>query len=288
MIDSHQIQRLRFTPGQDLLARDFRDAEIFEALRQQWHVRAVHQAYGVNSGLRVELISETASGIEVAVSPGLAYDATGRELFLTARRTVAFTDSAKGVYLLVLRRRGELVWISRERLQPCDSVPLARIDVDSSGSRIFRESFQAPAARPLARPRIGFGSTTAGATAWQAEVLKPPFDAQIVSLSVQVDTRAAGFTRPPCYFAWLQGRILQPFESALLPPILAFHPSIAEERLTGFQLQAVVRVTSSAPSSFNWRQHVLASAQESLSVCWLGIQPPPETQSSSEVSHGNP
>jgi hypothetical protein len=290
----HEIQRLRFTPGQDLLAQDFRDGETFEARLRHWHNRAIHQAYGVNFGLDVRKVTlDTTDAVEVR--PGLAYDAKGRELALTTTRIVPFPGSQK--QLLVLRRGSEILWIPEERLQTCDSVPFAR----TIDGKSLDPNFHPPAARPLARPRIGYGSTTTGGTAWQAKLLHKTVinnNTPIILLQVQVDTRAAGFTQPPCYFAWLQGRFLYPpppivlitagasAEPAGLPPFL--HPSIEEENLTGFQLGVlVVNPFISIPDD-DVRKVVLARAQQSLSVCWIGIQMDRETTSSSGVHHGNP
>jgi hypothetical protein len=46
-----------------------------------------------------------------------------------------------------------------------------------------------------------------------------------------IDTSAAGFTRVPCYFAWLQGPLWDPQTQQLVPAIL---PSITDEATTGF------------------------------------------------------
>jgi hypothetical protein len=280
--DPHQIQRLRFTPGQDLLARDFRDGETFEARLRHWHVRAIHQGYGVSVGLRAQPIKENT---EVTVDPGIAYDAKGRELFLPTTRTIA-VPTIKSSHLLVLRHGAELLWIPEERLQTCDSVPVARI-ADRRGEGLLDKTFILPAVRPLARPRIGYGSTAPGGTSWQAELLSD----SIVSLNLEIDTRAAGFTRPPCYFAWLQGRFLYPDSTGVgapvnLPPFL--HPSIEAAKLTGFRLRVLVTSPLSLIPDDSIRKTILARARQNLSICWMGIQMDREIKTSSEVDHGNP
>ena len=290
--DPHQIQRLRFTPGQDLLSRDFRDGETFEARLRHWHNRAMHRSYGVSLGLRAQPDKKYT---EVSVDPGIAYDAKGRELFLATTKTIA-VPGITSPHLLVLRHGAELLLIPENSLQTCDSVPLARIIVDSSGKVAFDKLFIPPAVRPLARPRIGYGSTTPGGTSWQAELLKPNNPAAIVSLSLQIDTRSAGFTRPACYFAWLQGRFLYPVpiitggdgeggDPVDLPPFL--HPSIEAAKLTGFRLRVlVVNPFRSIPDD-EVRKVILARAQQSLSICWMGIQMDREIKTASEVNHGN-
>jgi hypothetical protein len=178
-------------------------------------------------------------------------------------------------------------------------VPLARIVSDRV--EIFDSDFRPPAARPLARPRSGYGSTTPGGTAWQADLVSgkavPPRAAPCLSLSVRIDTRAAGFTLPPCYFAWLQGKILYPLREVLLQDrdqqdqglnvAALLCPSIEGANLSGFQLRVLIPGFVQNPDEEK-RRIVLARAQQSLSVCWLGIQMDHDTTSSSEVHNGNP
>ncbi len=295
--DTHEIQRLSFVPGQDLLARDFRDAVTFDARLRHWHNRALHAIYGVSFGLHAEPSAEATA---VRIEPGLAYDAAGREILLRAARTVPFPTSFDVPLLLALRHDGEgaveLAWTAEEQLRPCDEVPVARIVTDKGLP--FDPGFLPPAARPLARPHLGYGSTAKGATAWQAETLE--LFSPVLSLFIEVDTRAAGFTRVPCYFAWLQGGLLDPVRSSETVKLyVSLYPSLEQEKPTGFVLRVLLRPPvlpspppDPLPSGFDPRdprRWALATAQQTLSLCWLGIEGPSATmQSSSEVSHGNP
>jgi hypothetical protein len=90
-----------------------------------------------------------------------------------------------------------LRWVRRDELSLRDGVPLT-----ATGAA----AFVAPQARPLARPRIGHGTTVPGETAWRPWLEAFP-DEQVLRLGMQVevDTSAAGFTTVPCYFAQLTG-----------------------------------------------------------------------------------
>jgi hypothetical protein len=88
IVNPRELQRLRYTPGQDLLSRDFRDQGRFDEQLRWWHNRAMHGAFGVRAGLRVQPV-ETAPQPRVEVSPGLAYDSFGRELILFSRERAA-------------------------------------------------------------------------------------------------------------------------------------------------------------------------------------------------------
>ena len=284
------LQRLRYVPGQDLLSRDFRDQESFDTVLREWHVRAMHGAFGVSFGLKVDVVTIAGPPLafKAAVAPGLAYDAAGRALLLQDTRTLRVPQTWPQTPLLVIRARGggvvELTFASEERLQPCDVVPIAKLKAGVVGP-MPDPNFHPPSARPLARPQIGFGSTLLGGTAWQAELLPNTTAPEVLSLKILVDTRAASFTRLPCYFAWLQGRV-PPFD--ISPSVrgvrLALHPSVEEEKHVSF----LFRVLTVPPiRSETVRRQVLALAQEHLALCWLGIEGHSEAQSSAEVRNGH-
>ena len=90
--DPREIQRLRFQPGQDLLSRDFRDGAAFDLSLREWHNRALHQAFGVASGLVALPIPDAVSPKAAEVAAGLAYDCTGRALFLPAAALIPLPD----------------------------------------------------------------------------------------------------------------------------------------------------------------------------------------------------
>ena len=50
-----ELQRLRYWQGQKLLSRDFRDQVSYESELRWWHNRALHNAYGQNSGERIKI-----------------------------------------------------------------------------------------------------------------------------------------------------------------------------------------------------------------------------------------
>jgi hypothetical protein len=235
----------------------------------------------------------------------VAYDAFGRELILPARRTVRFPDGAPdaGPQVLVIRFREDgglassgdlagacrgapaapgagLAWVPESRLRPADGVPLARTgDVGS-----LDPGFHPPAARPLARPRLGNGSTLAGGTAWEVWDLGTR---AFLGLQVPIDTRAAGFTQPPCYFAWLQGGVESRFNAAGPPFLLPWFPQLAEETLTGFRFRVLTFVWGDAQSLTQNRNLIIAHARLQLSVCWLGIQMRRDEELIPEVIHGH-
>lgn len=70
-------QRIRYFDGQLLTARDLRDDVAYEARMRGLHVRALHNTWGVALGLAVTVQNNNV----VKVSPGIAYDCRGRELF---------------------------------------------------------------------------------------------------------------------------------------------------------------------------------------------------------------
>ena len=63
------IQRLRHVPRELLRSRDFRDQAAFSNQLRWWHNRALHDAFGVASGLSVALAAGAASAL---VQPGIA------------------------------------------------------------------------------------------------------------------------------------------------------------------------------------------------------------------------
>jgi hypothetical protein len=288
IVDPHEIQRLRYTPGQDLLARDFRDQAAFEEQLRWWHNRAMHGAFGIRYGLAVQ-----AAGAELTVGPGLAYDALGRELVLPATRTLHLPSGAREPAVLVIQYRqyreeggADLAWIPARRLRSTDGVPLARVTVDD-GQASPDPKFHPPIARPIARPRLGHGSTVAGGTAWQVWNLGSP-NSLILGLQVWIDTRAAGFTQPPCYFAWLQGGVETKLGNAGASFLLPFFPHVAQPGLTGFRFRVLTVAIGSLEQLAANRAAILARAKLQLSVCWLGIQMQNDQGMLPEVIHEHP
>jgi hypothetical protein len=193
-----QLGRLAYWQGQEFRSRDLRDqSRSLEQLRW-WHNRAVHAVFGVSQRLSVTI--DPASHGVVNVDCGLAYDCFGRELVLPAPRAIplpAVTD-AQYLVLAYASNSAGLTWAPQNEFRASSGVPLALFQVDSGVYRTD-ETFHAPTARALSRPRVGAGSTVPGNTPWE----KLPNDA---GLMVLVDTSSAGFTATPFYLTGLNWR----------------------------------------------------------------------------------
>jgi hypothetical protein len=271
--DPNELQRLRFQEGQDLLSRDFQDGALYEARLREWHNRALHAVHGVRFGLRARPVPKTGSPTAAAVSAGLAYEADGSALFLTTPALVPVPSPwPGGPHLLVLREGAALAWVPETQWRPCAGVPLARL-IEDDGEPVWDEDYRPPAARPLAQPRIGHGATIQGGTAW--EILR--LNARPIPLAgfeVEVDTRAAGFTRTPCYFAGLQGRFAWPLFS-----------SVENATPTSFRF----RLLTLFPAFHDRYLELLrAVLRQTLGLSWLGLQDwpkpdEPESTTPSEV-----
>ena len=217
-------QRLRHGRGEALLRRDFADQAAQDDQLRWWHARALHQAFGVVTGLGVTIAP--VGGVDTAqVEPGLAYDAHGRELLLDRPAQVPVPADGTALVLVIGSAAAEpgcdpppggvcrderagaggvvLRWVPRAELSLRDGVPLTATGTATP--------FSAPRARPLARPRIGHGTTIPGETAWRPWVKVFP-DEQVLRLGIQVevDTSAAGFTTAPCYFTQVTGSMWTP------------------------------------------------------------------------------
>ena len=100
--DATEVERLRYRHGQRLRSRDFRDQAALDAQLRWWHNRALHAAYGIATGLEVQITVE-AGGSSVQVSGGVAYDCYGRELVLPRERVLPVPDRDVNMTLLLRR-----------------------------------------------------------------------------------------------------------------------------------------------------------------------------------------
>lgn len=295
--DPVELQRLRFQQGQQLSSRDFRDQVAIESQLRWWHDRSLHNAYGIASGLTVEQQEES-----IHVNPGLAYDCRGRELILQQPRAIALPSQTQGrgakkLMLLVSYRETksfprrdslsgvceatsslfmespEVSWKPAGQVAASDGVPIAQI-LDDNGKLTLDEEFVVPRSRAMARPRIVTGATLPGGTAWSlwnatGIVTHTPS----LGVQVQIDTRAAGFTQTPCYFAWLQGALWNPIDPTFVAAPFAH---IAEPSIYGFTfrlwLPSIQLAPGSQRSNRTFTRKFLSFAQkQNLSVFWMGI-----------------
>ena len=308
-VNARELQRLRYRPGQDLLSRDFRDQGRFDDEFRWWHNRAMHEAFGVRAGLSVHAVT-TPGEERVDVDAGVAYDGFGREVILPAPATLPIPSGSGEADRRVLviryhsddgdrtadalssvwchgsvRPKAELDWVLDRRLRPIDGVPLARVLYESGHPR-FDAAFHPPAARALARPRMGSGSTVVGGTKWEIWDLgvRPGV---LLALQVSIDTHAAGFTEPPCYFAWLQGGLetrLKADGPALLLPL---YSHVDAATVTGFRVRVVTFAINRRMGAAGSHNALLALARRQLTVSWLGIQMTSAHDAPPEVMHGH-
>jgi hypothetical protein len=306
------IQRLRHVHRELLRSRDFRDQAAASDQFRWWHNRALHNAFGVASGMSVALATDAESAL---VQPGAAYDRIGRELLVLAPRSVRLPSQQQPMTLVARYRAGSspgrpgingaeaaLVWqrsgqAGGEPCGPGQGVPLAQLTYVADVPTLTVVSSPA---RPLARPRIGNGSTPADSTPWRLWLYQAPDEPVVVlGLEVTVDTSAAGFTEVPCYFAWLQWPRVA--DSRLPYPLyLALGFQYVDEPATDrflFRVLLPLRVVAALgavlgqprPEAFllsGGRGHddTLGVARSlGLSLCWLGIQHEDSTEDGQEL-----
>lgn len=145
---------------------------------------------------------------------------------------------------------------------------------------VFDSEFRAPVSRALSRPRIGRGETVPGDTPWDTwieNVIGPDREVHEIPLGVQVtiDTSAAGFTRTPVYFAWLQGALWNRTNVEFFPFIFSH---LDNESITGFRLRLwMPRIICWTGSRARFTNNSFDAAflnfarQQGLYVCWLGV-----------------
>ena len=265
-----ELERVQHVPGELLRSRDLGAQVDADAELMWWHQRALHEVPGIVAGL---IATEQPDGT-VAVAPGLGFDARGREVLLGVEATIGAPQDVSHTLALVLRRCGErqppqLAWVRLDRMERCDGVPLARL-IPEGGVEPWPGR-----ARPIARPRAAFGSTLPGSTAWLPWLALERIGAGF-GLETRVDTRAAGFTGRPCYFAWL----LWPDIGASDPRIAFWSlglQHLADETVDGFTFRVVVLAGRIAQQRARIGRLALEAAlltfarTTQLGVAWIGV-----------------
>ncbi len=326
VFEKRPLQRVRYWHGQMLRSGDFREQSADTAQHRWWHNRALHNAYGVYQGLNASaIVSSSGMLTGVSVAAGVGYDSFGRELIVDSPQTVPLPVNVPAppvtIVLLVRCEAGQncqpestedvcwtttrpqsastvsFVWMPLARVQLRDGVSLAQVIYDNKGGRTLNAMFVPPGARPIARPAIATGATLPATTAWEPWTIDVPiqFTAAFVgppTIGVQaaIDTSAAGFTRTPCYFAWLAGPLFNPNTNQLLPDMFS---SLTGESANGFTFQMwfppppleidiVETPNTNAPATSTGVQIIrkaedffLFSRQQKLCVQWVACQMPP-------------
>ena len=297
------LERLDFWRGQDLESRGLDDIVAEEQERFWWHARAIHDVYGIVTGLEVEAVRG-----RFLVQAGMAYDSYGRELLMDHPRSVrAPAPPARGTgdraqrRTLLLRHaahppesacgaRGteggvELTWIDARTMDIKQGVEIAQGRFRRAGGELVFELDPRgllPVVRAIDRPALGSGATPRPGTAWRTWSRAIPaspgaagqrLTVTLRGLEVTIDTSAAGFTRTPCYLAWLQGRPWLTRRGIMPAPLPDRVRDPARDRFT-FDLWDPTSTSLSldstpAPSQLS---ALLNHAQRSLSVCWIGIE----------------
>lgn len=267
-----ELERVQHVPGELLGSRDLGAQVHADAELMWWHQRALHDVPGIVAGL---IATEQQDGT-VAVTPGLGFDARGREVMLHTEAIIPPPEDVSQAFALVLRRCGErrapqLAWVRLGRMERCDGVPLARL---TPGAEDGVEAWPGRA-RPIARPRAAFGSTLPGSTAWLPWLALERIGAGF-GLETRVDTRAAGFSGRPCYFAWL----LWP-DIGTSDPRIAFWSlglqHLADETVDGFTFRVVVLAGQIARERGRRGRLAVEAAlltfarTTELGVAWIGV-----------------
>ena len=256
--------------------------QLFNAEHLRWWHNRLHEAYGVAAGFGVAQVDDQM----VSIAPGIAYDAFGREMWLLEPTTLALPPaSGEAMALLASYRpptgsRPALRWTPAESVRPHDGVRLARL----TAAAVLITAV--PQARAMKRPYIGHGATIAGNTPWEYwfpppvsapddVILEDPQPGQVAAWGVQtlIDTSAAGFTRIPRYFAFLQGapRGQHGF-------LLATRNFLADVTQTSFRLRLYPLPELKIVSEGKNRVTALLQAMRDgrVWVSWLGIEPLPD------------
>ena len=276
------IQRVHHVPRELLRSSDLRVQLVASQQRRWWHNRALHDVPGIASGMTVVPTSN-----KVVVQPGVAYDCFGRELLLFEPQKLTLPTSGQRMTLdACYCSRGpmaeaELHWRPTNWRGCNECIPLAELSEANELVPITTRR-----ARPLARPRIGYGATPVEGTPWEPWIVAGLENDRltVLGLQVEIDTTASGFTEAPCYFAWLQWPQAAKSNLSYLVYVALGFQYVEEPHIDKFQFRVLLPAfptdeisTLAASSRLHDRDGILSIARgQRLSVCWLGIQHEPD------------
>ncbi|MFN9371779.1 MAG: hypothetical protein ACK6D3_07830 [Planctomycetaceae bacterium] len=268
-----------FRDGARLTAADLGTAHAAEHRHRALHVRLMHQAWGVATGLDVTLDPQLQS---VVVSSGLAYDLLGRELRLTRPvrlpapafqsadlRLVIMADEDRPLVTQGACLDGEpvsrgmrprLEWREPHRVRHGEQVVLGALQADL---RRF-DLHERQQARPFRRPRLASALCRGDALNWW-----PWSTSSNVPLgfAAKVDCRSAEFGAQPVYCVqWLANG--QSPVSGSTTGLIGPFTSIDEPSPTQFTLR--VCFATRDPADWPWNQ--ILSALRSGSLLWTGVE----------------
>ncbi len=268
--------RLRHYQGQRLQAADLQDEyDNLTALRGL-HVVGLHDTWGIALGFSVQMGPPGSN--TVLIAPGLAYDARGHEIVLTASHAVGGPQGgcplpANTPITLVMRYDADLgrreagqewapctdggdgpgrerpafAWQRADAVRLGLDVPLLMVRLQNGlideGSLDLSGRTYAPA---QTRPHIAAG-VTPQEQAWELwQVEGSDQEPHTLGLQTWVDTRDGGFVGTPYYEATLVIPSVQPL---LLAALDRFFPilSVAEEQAGGFRFRLLLAAQASGP-----------------------------------------
>ena len=261
------LERLQYTDGALLLRADLATGVRAEVRRMGLHVRAVHDTWGVATGLKARWNAATRV---VVVDAGSAFDCRAASSHFLRRWSCRCPDVAGGIRFATSRPRAERRWtplgahregprFRRSSAQACASAwtfRSARFIRIAPGLVLGPDYSLRKTARPQARPYIGFGVTAPGELSWSTGSSM---------LRASVDTSAAGFSATPYYVA----QLVDP--PALSPGLVGPFVSLAWFAPERFVIRLAAAATPAQPLAA-----VLASLSQAAStirVAWIGVEP---------------
>jgi hypothetical protein len=266
-IEKRELERQRYWQGQILRAADFNDLLAVEDQKRWWHNRALHDAYGVSTGL--ELLKSEGNPPNYRIGPGVAYDCFGREILLSESRPIPpipqIAEQSEWTLLIALcgsgcASRPRLFWKQTRQVSLTDGVPVALRESGATEPRIVGR----PRQRKWGRQKVDRGTTPPEHTDWFHDVNT----ARPIVICVTIDTAAAGFSCPPCYFASLE---------------FALPSFLSDVSRLGFRLNVVIghsqqeidpRFRDLATRGGVQIEDVVNYFRRNIHVHWLGVEDP--------------